>query len=495
MSEHENASLPNLTLPLSSPASPLSFAGFNLENSPLDYPWKFNTCTEFCQEFNIKNKKLLTAVFDKIKALGTEENHPEAFYRLYAEANLPDFIKKIIIFPEFSTFLKTHNADHCLQLLNKRLSTCVQHKKQLAHIITLFKTDPSEACLALVRFTHSVDTLPEGEEKNQASWLLEQTKQTWYQENYLVRHALNNPFLQDYLKTHPHWTPSVDFILTLIKQHASLSENNWETFLSLAQYNTPIFCELISQSAEMNQLDLALFNELLGSHPENLDLCLKVSQHHPARFNAWAEWASLLPEQAGKMFNYWQNQLGHLTNDSDSLEKALTKLLNKVQNHTLTLTPPNQLAFDKLIQAHLALKKIPLTNREKDRLPETKRYLLTELVLLTTVKATCWTLGASLYMPALIYELYNQKIAPKLGTPLTPETGFDPAFYGMYAAVGKPFSGNRIFEYTGQDSFKQTFLNGFKLFKNSDVGKKYFDHVNRPEITDAEFYERILAKT
>lgn len=55
-----------------------------------------------------------------------------------------------------------------------------------------------------------------------------------------------------------------------------------------------------------------------------------------------------------------------------------------------------------------------------------------------------------------------------------------------------PFYWGKI---TGQESFSTTFLNGFKLFKQAHVGKRYFEHLNNPLMSDAEFYKRILAQS
>lgn len=494
MSDTLTADLPDLSLSPCDSSSSLSLESFQPKPGFLSHSWGFTNCTEFCEEFGIRNKTLLQSVFEKIKRLSTEEADPKVFERLYQASNTPLFIKKIMAFPEFIQYLSSQNADHCLGLLSKRIQTCERHKKLVSHIIALFKKQPTQACLALVRFTQSADALPAGEEKNQLLWLLAQTKHAWYKENYLVHHALNSSFLVDYLNTHPHWAPCVDFVLTLVKDKTNFSVSEWDNILGLAHYNTTVFCETLSEMAVINLLDLSLFNVFLRSQPESLEDFLKLSQNHPARFTAWVEWVMILPQQANIFFSCWQNHLVHLADESANQEKALATLTQKIKTGELCLSPENKQAFDTLIQNHLAFQQKTLTNREKDQLPEAKRYLITEMLLLGSVKATCWAFGASLYMPSLIYELYNQKIAPKLGTPPTSETGFDPAFYGMYAAVGKPLSGNRIFEYTGQESFKNTFLNGFKLFKCPGVGKQYFEHVNSPKISDAEFYERVLAK-
>ncbi len=494
MTDITSAVLPDLSLTSNTTSNTLSLNAFQSEHDFLSHPWTFTNCEEFCQEFGIRNKIFLQSVFEKIKQLSADEEDPKIFERLYQAPHLPIFLKKIIAFPEFTEYLSTQTANHCFSILTKRIEACENHKKQLTFIIDLFKKHPTQACLAFVRFTHSVDTLPIGEEKKQLIWLLEQTKQAWYKENYLVSHALTSPFLQDYLNTHPHWTPCVDFVLTLIKEQTHYLTTEWENILGLAHYNTPVFCEILSQSPLINQLDLSLFNSFVSTHPDNLDAFLNLSQHHAARFTVWAEWICLIPEQAAVIFCYWQNHLVHLSDEMPHQEKALTGLLQSIKTGALLLSSENTLALEILIQNHFAVKQSALTNREKDKLPEAKRYLITEMVLLLSVKITCWAFGAGIYMPALLCELYNQKIAPKIGTQPTPETGFDPAYFGMYAAVGKPLAGNRIFEYSGQDNFKQTFLNGFKLFKCPEIGKQYFEHLNRPQMTDTEFYKRVLAK-
>jgi hypothetical protein len=151
------------------------------------------------------------------------------------------------------------------------------------------------------------------------------------------------------------------------------------------------------------------------------------------------------------------------------------------------------LQLEKLVETTRVLTKPILTNREKDNLPEKKRYLLTEMALLFSVKFTCLLSLSSIETP-LAAELYNRKIAPCLKKPKIENTYFDNFCYGVYASVGRPLSGNRIFEYTAEESFKKTFLNGFKLFKDREVGKQYYEHLRNPKMSDAEFYERVLAR-
>ncbi len=494
MSDNPSPKLPDLSLGANNTIDQFTLPVFSSEHAFLVYDWQFSNCTEFCQEFGIKKTPLLNAVFKKIELLAGEENQTQIFERLYLDTNTPLFIKKIIQFPEFKAYLRTHNIEHCHTVLTKRLETCEQSKKQLTSIIALFKDQPTQACLALIRFTHSVDTLPDGDERNQLRWLLMQTKQAWYKENFLVSHAFNSPFLKEYLNTHPEWTPCVDFVLSLLKEHASLSPEQWEHMLGCAHYNAPLFCEVLSQFAFIQDLNLDLFNDFLIKHPEHLEDFLKLSQHHKTRFTVWSDWIKILPKQAGIIFAHWQNHLTHLSDESSNSEKALFIIEDALKKHALVLSEEHLSTFQSLLQTHLVLKEKNLTNREQDRLPENKRYLITELMLLSSIKATCWIFGVGLYSPSLIYELYNQKIAPKLGTSLMTETGFDSAYYGVYASVGKPWAGNRIFEYTAHESFKQTFLNGFKLFKDPKVGKQYFEHLHKPQMADAEFYKRVLAK-
>ena len=467
------------------------------QDNLLLYPWKFTTCTEFCKEFGIQNKLLLTAVFEKIKNLSSDKNSDQIFAQLYEDPQNYEFIKKILSFPEFKTYLDHHDTNHCLPIftqLSKRITTCAHYKKQLAGMLALFKTEPTEACLALVRFTHSVETLPEGEDKIQLHWLLEQTRLAWYQENYLVKHALASPFLEAYLNTHPRWAPCVDSILELLNKNTPPSSEDWGKILLLTHYNSSLFCHALSQSVRVNKMDLALFDSLVTTRPESLENLLTLTQHHEARFSAWAQWVKILPQHAGIIFAHWQNHLSRLVHLTESAqqETALRNLILAKKNGVLALDAENVTALEKLLEIYHANGTPALTCREKEKLPQVKRNILSEMLLLSLVKTTCWTLGAGLYTPGLIYEIYNQKIAPRLGTPKTRETGFDPAFYGMYSMVGRPFSGNRIFEYTGQESFKKTFLNGFKLLSQPKIGKQYFEHLNKPTMTDAEFYERVL---
>lgn len=494
MSDHPTQTLPDLSIAPNDNANLFTLSNFTSEHDFLVYDWQFTTCSEFCQEFGIKKPSLLTAVFKKIELLAGEENQIHIFERLYLDTNTPLFIKKIIHFPEFKSYLCTHNTEHCHTILAKRLETCEQSKKQLASIVALFKTQPTEACLALIRFTHSVDALPDSDERNQLRWLLEQTKKAWYKENFLVSHALNSPFLKDYLKTNPQWVPCVDFVLSLLKEHASLSPEQWDNMLGCAHYNAPLFCETLSQASFIQDLNLILFNDFLIKHPQHLEDFLKLSQHHKTRFTVWSEWIKMLPEQAGIIFAHWQNHLPHLSDESTDSEMALSSLGNALQKCAFVLSAEHLANFQSLLQTHHVLKEKTLTSRERDKLPENKRHLITELMLLGSVKVSCWIFGLGLYSPALVYELYNQQVAPKLNTPKVTETGFDSSFYGVYASVGRPFSGNRLFEYTAQESFKQTFLNGFKLFKDAKAGKQYCEHLHHPKMTDAEFYTRILAK-
>lgn len=490
----DSPTLPDLSIEKNDNQIQFTLPSFNSEHDFLVYDWQFTNCAEFCQTFGIKKTALLHAVFEKIELLAGDQNQSQIFERLYLDQNTPLFIKKIIDFPEFKAYLSTHNVEHCHTILNQRLKTCAQSKKQLANIVALFKTQPTAACLALIRFTHSVEALPDGDERNQLRWLLIQTKQAWYKENFLIRHALNSPFLEEYLNTHPQWIPCVDFVLDLLKKQDSLSNKQWEELLACAHYNSFIFCETLSQSSLIHDVDLTLFNDFLIKHPEHLDDFLKLSQHHKTRFTVWSEWIKILPEHANIIIMHWQNHLPHLLNESSQSEKALSELKNALEKSIITLSAEHFSAFQALLRTQVILKEKSLTNREQDTLPENKRHLITELILLSSVKASCWVFGVGLYSPALVYELYNQKVAPKIGTSLVTETGFDSSFYGVYASVGKPFSGNRIFEYTANESFKQTFLNGFKLFKDAKAGKQYFEHLHQPKMSDAEFYTRVLAK-
>lgn len=486
--------LPDLSITQNDTENQFTLPNFNSEHDFLVYDWPFTNCAEFCQTFSIKKPPLLNAVFKKIELLADEQNQTQIFERLYLDQNTPLFIKKIINFPEFKAYLSTHNIEYCHAILSKRLDTCEQSKKQLANIVTLFKDQPTEACLALIRFTHSVDTLPDSDERNQLRWLLAQTRKAWYKENFLISHALNSPFLEDYLNTNPQWTPCVDFVLDLLKKQATLTTKQWDELLECAHYNASLFFETLSQSPFIHDINFILFNDFLIKYPQHLDDFLKLSQHHENRFTVWSEWLKILPDKAGIIFSHWQNHVSRLSNESINLEKSLTLIEKALANRELVLSPENVSTFQTLIQTYLTLKHKALTSRERDKCPENKRYLITELMLLGSVKATCWAFGVGLYSPALAYELYNQQIAPKLGTSQVTETGFDCSFYSVYASVGKPFSGNRIFEYTANESFKQTFLNGFKLFKDGKVGKQYFEHLHRPQMTDAEFYTRVLAK-
>jgi hypothetical protein len=494
MSDAASPDLPNLSFSVEVAAAQISLHLLQSLQDPLAYPWKFTTCAEFCEEFGIRNKTLLIAVFEKIKKLGISEQNPQVFERLYSDVSTPEFIKKIMVFPEFGQYLATQNADHCLSLLSKRIETCAQYKKKLAYIVSLFKSQPIEACLALIRFTHSAETLPEGEEKNQLRWLLGQTRQAWYKENYLIRHALTSPFLQTYLNTHPQWTPCIDFILTLSKEQKNLSPENWKALLSLAHFNTPLFCEAMSQAAIIHTLDLNLLTPFLSTHPNALEDFLKLSQHHEQRFLAWAAWLKIMPSNAPLIFSYWQNHLSHLTVESDCSKNALQDLLEAMNLGNLVLDPLSIQLLEKLIESTRVLSKPILTNREKDKLPDKKRYLLTEMVLLCSVKFACSYLSFGLIEATIAGEFYNRKIAPCLNKAKLPETGFDNVCYAAYASVGKPLSGNRIFEYTAEESFKKTFLNGFKLFTDRKVGKQYYEHLRNPKMTDAEFYERVLAR-
>ncbi len=481
--------LPNLSSTSSSSLNlnALSDAYPDLAHNPLIYPWRFKTCAEFCQEFGIQDKNLLLAVFHKVRKLG--ENDPLVFQRLYGDGATPHFIQKILDFPEFKQYLSNNNADHCMALLSRRIELCEHYKKQLAHIVRLFKTEPAQACLALVHFTHSAENLPEGEEKNQLRWLLEQTRQAFYQENYLLPHALNSPFLKSYLNTNPQWTPCVDFLLEILKQEKTLSAESWEAILRLTAYQPALFCAGLSQSFPIDKLDLSLLSDFLSTHPQSLEDFLSLSQNHKARFTTWVDWAMRLPEQSDQIFSFWQNQLSQLS--------QLTCLNSEYLNHQaalqrLSLLPQKSAALKALFRAHNAVNKPSLTNREKDKSPEKKRYVLTEMMLLFSVKSACWLSGAIRYTPALMGELYNEKISPILGTRRIAETGFDSAFYAMNASVGKPFSGNRIFEYTADEPLSQTFLNGFNLFKGKGIGKQYTEHLQDPQMSDAEFYARIL---
>lgn len=494
MSDNLVPMLPDLNLTTNDDVPTVTFSALLPEEDFLIYDWRFTTCHEFCQEFGIKTPTLLNAVFKKVESLAGQENQTQIFERLYFNQNTPLFIKKILHFPEFKEYLNTHNIEDYHAILCKRLETCAQSKKQLAQIVDLFKIQPIQACLALLRFTQSVDALPESEEKNQLHWLLDKTRQAWYKENLLVCHALNSPFIEEYLNTHPQWTPCVDIILTLLKKHASLTRTEWDSLLEYAHYNSPLFCETLSQSPFISQIDLRLFSDILIKNSEHLENFLNLSQHHENRFTVWSEWIKILPQNAGTILLHWQNNLSRLSDESADLENALAEIDNALKSQTLNIRAEDVSAFQALIQIHLTLKHKSLTNRERDKLPENKRYLITELMLLGSVKASCWIFGVGLYSPALVYELYNQKIAPKLGTSKTTETGFDSSFYGVYASIGKPFSGNRLFEYTAHESFKQTFLNGFKLFKDPKAGKQYFEHLNTPKMTDTEFYTRVLAK-
>lgn len=471
-----------------------SLSNLELESDFLKYQWEFTTCTEFCEAFGIRNKALLEAVFEKIKNLVSEGSDEQLFQQLYQDVHTPLFIKKIIAFQEFKAYLITRNAEHCISLLSEKISYCAHYKTQLTHIISLFKTKPVEACVALVRFTHSAETLPEGEQKNQLLWLIDQTRQAWYKENYLTHHALKSPFLKEYLNTNPQWTPCVDFILMIAKQNSSLSFEHYSELLCLIHLNSALFCEALSQTALIHQLDLTLLNDFILKNPNDLENLLKLTQHRVDRFTIWTHWLTLVPSGAALILTHWQNHLNHFSGELCSQEKVLLHLSQDIDNGISPLPKQGKIELEKTILSVEALKKPDLTNREKDKLPETKRHFLTEMALLFSVKTSCFLASASLLEHATMIEIYNRKIAGPLKTQKVEQTYFKSAVYNLYLPFRKPFSGNRIFEHTANESFKTSFLNGFKIFRKKEVAEQYFDHITNPKMTDAEFYERVLAK-
>lgn len=476
------------------PSESFSLSNLKLDSDFLKYQWKFTNCTEFCEAFGIGNKALLEAVFEKIKNLTIEGSDAQLFQQLYQDEQTPLFIKKIIAFPEFKAYLITRNAEHCISLISEKISYCAHYKTQLAHIISLFKTKPVEACIALVRFTHSAKTLPEGEQKNQLLWLIDQTRQAWYKENFLIHHALNGSFLNAYLDTHPQWLPCIDFILTIAKNNHDLTADQLSEILSLIHYNTTLFCEALSQTEVVHQFDAKLFDVFLIKQPDALPDFLKLTQHRIDRFTLWSNWIALLPSSAPLIFIHWQNHLNHLSTESASQEKVFFQLAHNVDNGIISLSEQSKKALEKINLSIQTLKKPALTNHEKDALPEAKRYILTEMALLFSVKACGWMTGSMWWKQALASKIHNQYIAKCLKVEKIEQTTFEQVKYNLYSLIGKPLSGNRMFKYTANESFKKTFLNGFKIYSDKKASKQYCTHLKNPTMTDAEFYERVLAK-